>query len=199
METGQKTHVIEIERLFDADVETLFKAWTEAEHLKQWWKPMGNQLVDVKNELKEGGAVEYYVGDAGLQITGTYSEVVPNEKLVYTWIWNLNDEGSENGYTLHVTFTSEGQGSKLHVVQEGFKGEEFLKTHQDGWEKELDSLSSYLTSGSSDTQSESSAQDETSQQPVGQDNLKNGDQMNDRSGGYNEAPDQVRVGGAEPE
>ncbi|WP_051664240.1 SRPBCC family protein [Dyadobacter crusticola] len=199
METGQKTHVIEIERQFDTDVETLFKAWTEAEHLKQWWKPMGNQLVDVKNELKEGGSVEYNVGNAGLQITGTYSEVVPNEKLVYSWIWNLNDEGSENGYTLNITFSAEGEGSKLNVVQEGFKGEEFLKTHEDGWEKGLDSLSSYLSSGGSNEEGTTSQSGDSGQRPEERDNLKNGDQMNDRSGGYNEAPEQVKVGGAEPE
>lgn len=160
---------------------------------------MGNQLVDVKNELKEGGSVEYNVGNAGLQITGTYSEVVPNEKLVYSWIWNLNDEGSENGYTLNITFSAEGEGSKLNVVQEGFKGEEFLKTHEDGWEKGLDSLSSYLSSGGSNEEGTTSQSGDSGQRPEERDNLKNGDQMNDRSGGYNEAPEQVKVGGAEPE
>jgi len=36
MDTDQKTNVIEVERTFDVTVETLFKARTEAEQLKQW-------------------------------------------------------------------------------------------------------------------------------------------------------------------
>ncbi|MCF2489354.1 SRPBCC domain-containing protein [Dyadobacter sp. CY347] len=217
MDSEQKTHVIEIERQFNVNVEELFKAWTEAEHLKQWWHPMGASLVDVKNELKEGGAVEYHVGDSGLEITGTYSEVVPNEKLVYSWVWNMSDEGSESGYTLNVTFSAEGDGSKLKVVQEGFSGPEFLKPHEDGWEKGLDDLESYLTSGTGNTpsgtqnpgtenpQSESSesgspeherSQNSISgQDPTEQDNVKSAENMTDRSGGYNEDPDQVKVGG----
>ena len=48
MDSEQKTHVIEIERQFNVSVEELFKAWTEAEHLKQWWHPMGETLESIK-------------------------------------------------------------------------------------------------------------------------------------------------------
>ena len=194
METDQKDNVIQIERQFDVDVDKLFRAWTEPEQLKQWWQPMGHPLTNVVNELKEGGKVEYHVGDAGLQITGTYSEVAQNEKLVYSWIWNMNDEGSESGYTLNISFSSEGEGSKIHIVQEGFSGPEFLKPHQDGWEKGLNDLSSYLSGG--ENQSAGTSQESTSNQPSGEDNLKSDEGMSDRSGGYNEAPEQVKVGGA---
>ena len=195
MDEDKKANVIEIERNFNVDVATLFKAWTEAEHLKQWWHPMGESLTDVKNELREGGAVEYYVGNAGLEITGTYSEVIPNEKLVYSWVWNMSDEGSENGYSLNVSFSAEGDGSKLRVVQEGFSGPELLKPHQDGWDKGLDDLEAYL-SGNAQNAGAGDPQDQTSGsgQPQ-QDNLKSAEGMSDRSGGYNEAPEQVKVGG----
>ncbi|MCF2493095.1 SRPBCC family protein [Dyadobacter chenhuakuii] len=204
MDSEQKTQVIEIERQFNVSVEELFKAWTEAEHLKQWWHPMGASLTDVKNELKEGGAVEYYVGDSGLEITGTYSEVVPNEKLAYSWVWNMSDEGSESGYKLDITFSPDGEGSKLKVVQEGFSGPEFLKPHEEGWEKGLDDLESYLSSGTGKTDSDAqnsgevnvnAQSDNAGQDATAQDNLKSAENMTDRSGGYNEDPDQVKVGG----
>lgn len=146
METENNQHVIEVERTFDADVETLFRAWTEEAHLTQWWHPMGENLTRVENELREGGTVAYYIGEAGMEVTGTYKEVVPNEKLVYTWIWNMNDQGSADGYVLHVQFASAGEGqSKLTVKQEGFSAQEFLKPHEEGWEKGLNDLSSYLS------------------------------------------------------
>ena len=187
-------HVIEIERQFDVDVETLFKAWTQAEQLKQWWHPMGNTITDVKNELKENGAVEYYFGDEGCEITGTYSEVVPNEKLVYTWVWNMNDESSESGYTLKIGFSAVGEGSKLHVVQEGFSGPDFLKPHEDGWEKGLEDLAAYL-SGQGNGAEPGETGNDSGQDTPHKDNLKDAEGMSDRSGGYNEAPDQVKVGG----
>ncbi|NIJ54719.1 SRPBCC family protein [Dyadobacter arcticus] len=195
MEEDQKANVLEIERQFDVDVETLFKAWTEAEQLKQWWHPMGESLTDVKNDLKEGGEVAYFVGEAGLEITGTYSEVSLNEKLVYSWVWNMSDEGSENGYSLNVSFSAEGDGSKLRVIQDGFSKPEMLKTHQDGWDKGLDDLESYL-SGSIKRADAGETQNQTSEseQPHN-DNLKSAEGMSDRSGGYNEAPEQVKVGG----
>jgi uncharacterized protein YndB with AHSA1/START domain len=198
MEAENSDNVIEVERTFDVDVETLFKAWTDGEQLKQWWHP----LTEVKNDLKEGGTVAYYAGNDGLEITGTYSEVVPNEKLVYSWVWNMSDEGSENGYELQVTFSEEGEGSKLHVIQKGFSGPEFLKPHHEGWEKGLDDLTSYLSGNSGNEEGESTSSETSgsgneataSEQPQ-EDNLKSDEGMSDRSGGYNEAPEQAKVGG----
>ncbi|QRR00706.1 SRPBCC family protein [Dyadobacter sandarakinus] len=203
METNQKTHLIEIERQFDVDVETLFQAWTEAEHLKKWWHPMGDSLTEVKNDLKEGGVVAYYAGDQGLEISGTYSEVVPNEKLVYSWVWNMSDEGSESGYTLTVQFSSEGEGSKLHVTQDGFSGPELVKPHEEGWQKGLDDLAAYLSGGNNGGNAEAGQSENTEasqneaprSQTVTQNDLQDPAVTADRSGGYNESPEQAKVGG----
>lgn len=146
MQTDQPKATIQIERIFDAEVETLFQAWTQLEHLSQWWHPMGETLNDVKAELKQGGAVTYYIGEAGLEITGIYREVVPNQKLVYTWIWNMNDEGSIEGYTLHVEFKSiDKANSKLEVLQEGFSSVDSMASHQEAWVGSMNNLATYLS------------------------------------------------------
>ncbi|WP_256464067.1 SRPBCC family protein [Dyadobacter chenwenxiniae] len=153
--------------------------------------------------------MEYHVGGTGLQITGTYSEVVPNEKLAYSWVWNMSDEGSESGYTLDITFSPDGEGSRLRVIQEGFSGPEFLKPHEDGWEKGLNNLSAYLTSRSQNTETtgngqtvgvenqetESAETSSSDQDATHKDSLKSAENMTDHSGGYNEDPEQVKVGG----
>jgi uncharacterized protein YndB with AHSA1/START domain len=194
MKADQKTNVIETEYSFDVDVETLFKAWTEADQLKKWWRPMENSLVDVVNDLKTGGAVEYHFGESGLQITGEYKEVIPNEKLVYTWVWNMDDQGSESGYVLNIGFSAEGEGSKLHIVQEGFSGPEHLAPHEEGWKKGLEDLSNYL-SDTSNVSNESEGNSSSDESISTTDNLKSDEKMTDRSGGYNESPEQVKVGG----
>ncbi|MCE7063926.1 SRPBCC domain-containing protein [Dyadobacter sp. CY326] len=183
METEQKNQTIEISHDFSADVQSLYKAWTEEEQLKQWWRPTGNTLVNVVNELQEGGAVEYHFKEAGLRVTGNYKEVSPNEKLVYSWNWELEDPATEKTeYVLTIRFEAKENGSTLHVLQEGFSNQEEIIPHQDGWEKGLQSLNDHLENGSST--SDTSAQ-----------NTSDSSGMGDRSGGYNEAPEQVKVGG----
>lgn len=150
MQNSQQNPVIHIDRTFNVDVGTLFKVWTGFEHLSQWWHPMGETLNDVKAELQDGGVVTYYIGQAGLEVTGLYKEVIPNQKLVYTWIWNMNDEGSADGYTLHVKFTAiDKNKSRLQVLQEGFSSADFLTPHQQEWDKALIGLEQYLVQLSS--------------------------------------------------
>ncbi len=42
----------------------VYDAWINPEKLKQWWKPAGNKLVNVENEVREGGNINYeFAGD----------------------------------------------------------------------------------------------------------------------------------------
>lgn len=178
MDTDQNANTIQISKEFAVDVNKLFQAWTEPDQLKQWWHPSGNSLKDVKNDLREGGEVTYEFQEAGLIISGNYKQVSPNEKLVYSWNWNLTENNEEASYTLTISFEGKESGSILHILQEGFSGPEAIKPHQEGWNNGLESLKQFLESSG-----------------TGNDNLRSADQMNDRSGGYNEAPEQVKVGG----
>jgi len=196
---------------FAADVASLYQAWTEEEHLKQWWHPNGNSLESVTNEMQEGGEVSYHFAEAGLKITGNYKEVVPNEKLVYTWNWELGEQVSEKGeYVLTVEFKSADNGSSLHVLQEGFSNSEDITPHEDGWKAGLESLKNHLeqgngsesesqSQGQTQSQSQTQSQDQTQSQGGGEtpvnENLQKVEGLEDRSGGYNELPEQAKVGG----
>ncbi|WP_256009811.1 SRPBCC family protein [Desertivirga xinjiangensis] len=133
---------------FNHPAEKVFSAWTEPEQLKQWWHPMNAKLTEVKNDLKEGGEIEYRF-TAGEQesfsITGEYSEVKPNELLVYSWKWHLPH--GEDDYKLSVHFISTEAGCRLEVVQENFEHQEQVEPHQQGWEHGLSNLASFLDGG----------------------------------------------------
>ena len=45
----------EIARVFDARRDRVWKAWTEAERLKQWWGPAGFTVHTCKVDLRPGG------------------------------------------------------------------------------------------------------------------------------------------------
>lgn len=179
MESNKK-YEVETSKEFPVAVNRLYEAWTKPQDLKQWWKPMNDSLADVTNELNEGGTVSYVFENSGLQITGKYSEVVENEKLVYSWDWKFPaDAIKDASYNLTIQFKSTDNGSTLHVKQEDFKDEEGVLVHRQGWEKSLNDLQQYLSDpgSSQDQQSDTSTSE------------------GDRTGGYNEAPEQIKVGG----
>lgn len=184
MDENQKTHTIELDQDFSVPVEELFTAWTEADHLKEWWHPMDDSVEDVKNELQEGGVVEYHFAGKKFDVKGNYKEVKPNEKLVYTWDWEFEENLKNESFVLTITFESTENGSKLHVKQEAFTDEQAAAPHEDAWKKGLQDLKAHVekSSGSENSAAES-------------DSVKSDEGMNDRSGGYNELPEQAKVGG----
>lgn len=147
MET--KTLELNAEHNFNVSAEKLYKAWITTEDLKQWWKPSGNELANVEQEVKEGGNIKYeFVGKDGqpsLLITGKYSEVKENEKLVYSWNWDVLADGvHKSDHKLVIEFLADGDNSKIKVTQDNFKDNESITPHQEGWVKALDSLGQYL-------------------------------------------------------
>ncbi|MEO6869347.1 MAG: SRPBCC domain-containing protein [Ginsengibacter sp.] len=76
-----------ITQLFDAPIATVFEAWTDPEKLKHWYAPDGCSIEYKSIEVKEGGRFHYYI-DHPLHgrawVIGTYLEILPPEKLVFT-------------------------------------------------------------------------------------------------------------------
>ncbi|GAB2693629.1 SRPBCC family protein [Mucilaginibacter koreensis] len=138
------------EKEFSVLAERLYEAWITPEDLKQWWKPSENQLKEVELDNKEGGRIKYVFvtkeGQPAITITGEYKEVKPNEKLVYTWNWDLASENTKKSdHQLTIEFSAADQGSKINVTQENFQDGEAVEPHEQGWQKALEDLSSYLS------------------------------------------------------
>ncbi|WP_044640025.1 SRPBCC domain-containing protein [Risungbinella massiliensis] len=82
-----------LERVFDAPRELVFKAFSEAEHLKHWWGPRGWTLTVCNIDFRPGGIWHYCMkcidqnqGDFyGFESwgKGVYQEIVESEKIVY--------------------------------------------------------------------------------------------------------------------
>jgi len=93
-----------LERVFDAPRELVFKAFSEAEHLKHWWGPHGWTLTVCNVDFRPGGIWHYCMtcmdekqGDFyGVESWGkaVYHEIVENEKINYTDYFS-DAEGNE--------------------------------------------------------------------------------------------------------
>ena len=137
--------VVHVTKNFPVKKEELYKAWTEPEQLKQWWKPMGKQLTAVENNIKQGGQIRYQFED-DLQVSGTYKEVDEGTKLVYSWKWQFPQESVHNGdYRLTVEFKDSEEGSALDVSQENIQQEHAVKPHEEGWNEALDALHQHVS------------------------------------------------------
>jgi uncharacterized protein YndB with AHSA1/START domain len=75
-----------IEREFDAARDLVWKAWTEVEHLAQWWGPRGCRIEVLKFDLRPGGVFHYAMQfSAGKPMYGKfiYREIAAPERLVF--------------------------------------------------------------------------------------------------------------------
>src|SRR5882762_10806599 len=79
-----------ITREFDAPKHLVYKAWTTPELVKQWWHAKRGEVTVAEIDLRVGGKWRWVmVADGGVEVGfhGEYREIVPNERLVSTEIY----------------------------------------------------------------------------------------------------------------
>jgi uncharacterized protein YndB with AHSA1/START domain len=111
-----------ITREFDAPPHLVYKAWTTPELVKRYWAGHRGQMTLVQIDLRVGGTWRYVMtAGEGFQIGfhGEYREIVPNERLVYTELYEgAEAEGTEPVVNV-ATFTElEGGRTRLELLTE---------------------------------------------------------------------------------
>jgi uncharacterized protein YndB with AHSA1/START domain len=111
-----------ITREFDAPKHLVYKAWTTPELVKRWWSGNRGETKIVEIDLRVGGAWRYVmVTDGGFEVAfhGEYREIVPNERIVSTEVY----EGMPEAESLNTaTFTeSDGRTTLTVLVQHASK------------------------------------------------------------------------------
>jgi hypothetical protein len=84
-----------IERHFDAPAELVYEAYTTPELVKRWWHANRGEVKIVEIDLRVGGQWRHVmVAEDGSEVGfhGEYREIVPNERLVSTEIWEGETE-----------------------------------------------------------------------------------------------------------
>jgi len=74
-----------ITRVFDAPRELVWRAFTQPEHLTQWWGPKGFTMQVANLDLRPGGMFHYGMrAPNGMEMWGkiTYRELTPPERMV---------------------------------------------------------------------------------------------------------------------
>jgi uncharacterized protein YndB with AHSA1/START domain len=115
---------IRITRDFDAPRHLVYKAWTTPELVKRWWNAKRGDVTVAEIDLRVGGKWRYVmVTPDGFEVGfhGEYREIVPNERLVTTEIYEGLPEGvsEEDAATLNTaTFEEENGRTTLTILVE---------------------------------------------------------------------------------
>ncbi len=140
--------ILNLSRVLNASRERVWYAWTDPLRLKEWFAPsagMGTCLAEV--DFRAGGAWRIGMGAARnpILISGRYLEIVPPEKLVFTWNWQpgMFDTMRETQVTILLRDLG-GSKTELTLLHEGFKTAQERDDHEWGWSGCLQQLAKRL-------------------------------------------------------
>lgn len=140
---------LKLEKIVEAPRELIWRCWTEAEHLKNWFTPKPWLTTECTIDLRIGGEFftkmkspegEYYPN------SGVYLEIIPNQRLVFTDAYTAGWQPSENPFfTAIIELEDAGQGKTKYTATARHWTVENCKKHEemgfkDGWGKVLDQL-----------------------------------------------------------
>jgi uncharacterized protein YndB with AHSA1/START domain len=134
------SHSVVERRHYEASREVVFKALSEATYISRWLSPSDDILTDVSLfEFRRGGRFRFGFRsnkqDYG-HVSGEYVEIVPPEKLSFTWVWEEPDVHAGIQTLVTIELTTSGEATDLVLTHSQFPSEEMCSRHFEGWKGE---------------------------------------------------------------
>jgi uncharacterized protein YndB with AHSA1/START domain len=110
-----------ITREFDAPPHLVYRAWTTPELVKRWWSGRRGEMTVVEIDLRVGGAWRYVmIAEGGHEVGfhGEYREIVPEERIVATEVYEGPWPTEGDPAVTTVTFTAVGGGTLLEQLMQ---------------------------------------------------------------------------------
>ena len=110
-----------ITREFDAPRHLVYKAYTTPELVKRWWSGQRGEVTLAEIDLRVGGSWRFAMtANEGFEVAfhGEYREIVPDEKLVSTEIYEIPDQGDSEPTLNTATFAENDGRTTLTVLVE---------------------------------------------------------------------------------
>jgi uncharacterized protein YndB with AHSA1/START domain len=111
-----------ITREFDAPKDLVYKVWTTPELVKRWWSAKRGEMTVAEIDLRPGGKWRSVMiaDEGGFEVAfhGEYREIVPNERIVSTEIFEGAPpmEGAEEGTLNTATFSEQDGRTTLTIL-----------------------------------------------------------------------------------
>lgn len=140
-----------IVRDFKAPRDLVFRAWTDAAMLARWFCPEGCDLPFQRFDPRVGG--DYRVCLRGREsgtewwMQGEFLEIVPNDRIVLTHVWDDVARRPGKDSTITVSFTDTEAGTRMHFHQVRFVSTFERDDHRGGWSSCFNRLDQVLAHG----------------------------------------------------
>jgi uncharacterized protein YndB with AHSA1/START domain len=131
-----------LRRTFTASRQRVFRAWITPRALEHWLRPRGMSMTVRSLDARVGGSFRFDLED-GSSIVGTYLQIVPPEKLVFTWSGEAI-QGRETVVTLDLL--DQGAVTEVVLTHEGLNTPERRALAEGGWPSLFDALAAVLSS-----------------------------------------------------
>ncbi|HTU61517.1 MAG TPA: SRPBCC domain-containing protein, partial [Polyangiales bacterium] len=131
-----------VQKFILAHPDKIFAAWITPAIMNQWFCPAGLTVVDSGADPRVGGSYHIVMKEGGATHTvrGTYRELVPGKKLVFTHRW---DEPEAVETLVTVDFAARDGGTEITLTQRGFRDKDSQRSHEQGWQSTLERLAKH--------------------------------------------------------
>jgi uncharacterized protein YndB with AHSA1/START domain len=147
--TEGEGRTLELRATIPAPRARVFEMLTEPKLLAEWWGPRGFASEVTEQELRSGGRYRIAMTPPGgetFHLEGAYREVVPPERVSFTFIWD--PPAADDRETLaELTLREKGGGTDLELLQGPFTTEQRLDLHREGWSDSLARLRELADTG----------------------------------------------------
>lgn len=160
LQAFRKRKDLNFERTYAAPIETVWRAWTKPDELREWWGPDNTTVPECEIDLRVGGEIRVVMeADEGMgkyqgtrwPMVGTFTLIEENSRLVYearSWT-----EGEEDTTTIlhtnYLTLTENGDETivelRISITEIGPKAKMAAFGMKWGYKQQLDKLNDYVT------------------------------------------------------
>ncbi len=134
-----------VKRRLNAPAAKVYAAWTDPQKIIRWFgrpdaKPDSFQ-ADIDARVGGRFRISFSTDDEYYEVGGAYREVVPNERLVFSWAWHSTPERESQ---VTVSLKPDGGGTLLTLHHEQLFDAAARDGHERGWIGSLEKLANYV-------------------------------------------------------
>jgi uncharacterized protein YndB with AHSA1/START domain len=138
---------LRITRRYPVACEKVWRAWTEPQALSAWFGPgEPHSVLLAELDVRAGGRyrIRFRTPDGEEhEVGGTYEEVQPQSRLVFSWAWHSTPERVSR---VTVALRPDGDGTVLDLLHERFVDAQARANHERGWTGTFAKLDAWIAS-----------------------------------------------------
>ena len=135
-----------VKRRLNAPPAKVYAAWTDPQKIARWFGPArvkaGTEQASIDARVGGRYRISFDMEDGEhCEVGGVYREIVPNERLVFSWAWHSTPERESQ---VTISLKPDGDGTLLTLHHEQFFDSAARDSHERGWTGMLDKLEKYF-------------------------------------------------------